>query len=88
MFGVINMFAPSHQLVSRSRKTPVQLISNGKGFYLATEVEHQRGLEPAFEIRPQLGIFCKGTAIVGYRLEPLAAEVGNSSMSPASTSSR
>lgn len=82
------MFAPSHQLVSRSRKTPVQLIPNGKGFYLATELEQQSGLEPAFEIRPKLGIFCKGTAIVGYRLEPLTAEVGHSKVSPASTSSR
>ncbi|MFM7449515.1 MAG: hypothetical protein ACKO24_13080 [Leptolyngbyaceae cyanobacterium] len=82
------MFTPSHQLISRSRKTPVQLIPNGKGFYLTTAVEYQTGQEPAFEIRPRLGIYCKGTPIVGYRLEPLSAEVEATATSPVSTSSR
>jgi len=66
------MFNPTHQLVSRSRKTPVQLVPADKGYALLTETEWQRGSAPSFEIRPKLGIFCKGVPIVGYRLEPIA----------------
>ncbi len=79
------MFCPTHMLVSRSRRTPVQLVANGQGFHLLSEVEAQQNREPAFEIRPKLGIYCKGIPVVGYRLEPLAVAVPRSSSETAST---
>ncbi|NJO41039.1 MAG: hypothetical protein HC769_10515 [Cyanobacteria bacterium CRU_2_1] len=65
------MFTPTHVLVSRSRKTPVQLISSAAGCKILTEPEWQRGSEPAFEIRPRQGFFCQGIPVVGYRLQPI-----------------
>lgn len=66
------MFNPTHLLVSRTRKTPVQLISCENGCKLLTEPEHQKGSEPAFEFRPRQGFFCQGISVVGFRLEPIA----------------
>jgi hypothetical protein len=67
------MFAPSHLLVTRSKKTPVQLIPSEQGFKILTEIEHDRGTEPIFEMRTKLGFFCQGIAVVGYTLEPIDA---------------
>ncbi|WAL60102.1 hypothetical protein [Thermocoleostomius sinensis] len=69
------MFTPTHFLVSRSRKTPVQLIPSASGFKILTEPEWQQGKEPAFEIRSRQGFFCQGVSVVGYRLEPIAVAV-------------
>lgn len=69
------MFSPTHLLVSRSRKTPVQMIAHTAGFQLLTEPEWQQGREPAFELRPKQGVFCKGTLVVGYHIEPIADQV-------------
>lgn len=65
------MFQPTHLLVSRSRKTPVQLVSSANGFQLLTESEFLSGSQPAFEMRPHLGVFCKDVLVVGYCLEPM-----------------
>lgn len=65
------MFTPTHLLVSRSRQTPVQLVASSKGYQLYTEQEWQQGRNPAFELRPKLGIFCQGVSVVGYHLQPL-----------------
>jgi len=81
------MFCPTHMLVSRSRRTPVQLMASPNGFYLVSELEIPQKREPSFEIRPKLGIFCKGIPLVGYRLEPLAVEVSCFSQSSPSVSS-
>jgi hypothetical protein len=67
------MFTPSHLLVTRSKKTPVQLIPSELGFKILTKIEDQRGSEPIFEIRTKLGFFCQGIAVVGYTLEPIDA---------------
>lgn len=69
------MFQPTHLLVSRSRKTPVQLVPSANGLTLLTETEFYAGAEAAFEMRPRLGIFCKGVPLVGYSLQPLPASV-------------
>lgn len=66
------MFCPTHVLVSRSRQTPVQLVASEKGFKVITELEWQRGSEPAFEMRPKQGFFCQGISVVGYSLQPIA----------------
>jgi hypothetical protein len=68
------MFTPTHFLVSRSRKTPVQLVPSASGFKILTEPEWQQGKEPAFEIRTRQGFFCQGVLVVGYNLEPIAVE--------------
>lgn len=68
------MFNPTHVLVSRARKTPVQLVPNANGFDILTEMEWQKNRKPAFEMRPKQGIFCQGTSVVGYHLEPIAAK--------------
>jgi hypothetical protein len=65
------MFTPTHLLVTRSKKTPVQLIPYEQGFKVLTEIEFQRGSEPLFELRNKLGFFCQGIAVVGYALEPM-----------------
>ncbi|HEY9735496.1 MAG TPA: hypothetical protein V6D06_04410 [Trichocoleus sp.] len=76
-------FQPTHQLVSRTRKVPVIVITHGDRSQVLTEQEWREGREPAFELHPKLGLFCKGVQIVGYHLEPLTAPVEVSS--PAST---
>lgn len=65
------MFQPTHLLVSRSRQTPVQLVSSPQGYVLYTEQEWTRSSKPAFELRPRLGLFCQGVSVVGYHLQPL-----------------
>jgi hypothetical protein len=65
------MFTPSHLLVTRSKKTPVQLIPSEQGFKILTEIEYDRGTEPIFEMRNKLGFFCQGIAVIGYTLEPI-----------------
>ncbi|HEY9764239.1 MAG TPA: hypothetical protein V6D07_17045 [Trichocoleus sp.] len=65
------MFQPTHLLVSRSRQTPVQLVSGTQGYSLYTEQEWNRSSKPAFELRPKLGVFCQGIPVVGYQLQPL-----------------
>jgi hypothetical protein len=65
------MFSPSHLLVTRSKKTPVQLIPSELGFKILTAIEYERGTEPIFEMRTKLGFFCQGIAVVGYALEPI-----------------
>ncbi len=65
------MFRPTHLLVSRSQSTPVQLIKSPEGFFLVTKTEWQEQRQPAFEIRPQRGFFCKGFPLLGYSLQPL-----------------
>lgn len=65
------MFEPTHLLVSRSRQTPVRLVSGKKGFQIVTEPEWEQGVEPAFEVRPKQGFFCKGVLVIGYSLEPI-----------------
>lgn len=69
-----SLFQPTHLLVSRARQTPVQLIPSEQGCKIITELEWQRGREPAFEIRPKQGFFCQGIPVVGYSLQPLAVE--------------
>ena len=68
------MFRPTHLLVSRSQSTPVQLIKSTKGFFLVTETEWQEQRQPAFEIRPQRGFFCKGFPLLGYSLQPIKTQ--------------
>ncbi len=69
------MFQPTHYLVSRSKKIPVQLVSSASGFKILTEPEWQRGAEPAFEMRPRQGLFCQGIPVVGYSLQPIDVEI-------------
>jgi hypothetical protein len=68
------MFHPTHYLVSRSRKTPVQLVPSAKGFQVLTEPEWQQGKAAAFEMRVRQGFFCQGVPVVGYHLQPIAIE--------------
>lgn len=68
------MFQPTHLLVSRSKKIPVILERRSQSVQILTEQEWQQGQEPAFELRPKQGVFCKGISVVGYHLEPI--EVG------------
>lgn len=67
-------FTPTHVLVSRTKETPVQLVAGQKGYWLYTEAEAQKSGPPAFELRPKLGIYCRGQQVVGFRLQPLAAK--------------
>lgn len=66
-------FTPTHVLISRTKETPVQLVAGSKGYWLYTEAEAQRATAPAFEVRPKLGVYCRGQQVVGFRLQPLAA---------------
>jgi hypothetical protein len=68
------MFHPTHMLVVRSHKTPVQLGTGSTGISILTEKEWQQGSQPAFEFRPKQGIFCRGVLVVGYKLEPIQVE--------------
>ena len=80
------MFSPTHLLVSRSQSTPVQLVKSPEGFFLVTETEWQEQRQPAFEIRPQRGFFCKGFPLIGYSLQPLEAQVGQTKFASVVTS--
>lgn len=68
------MFHPTHYLVSRSKKTPVQLVPSVKGFQVLTEPEWQQNKVAAFEMRARQGFFCQGVPVVGYHLQPIAVE--------------
>jgi hypothetical protein len=68
------MFKPTHLLVSRSKQTPVHLLTTVRGFALVTEAEWQQNQPPAFEIRSKLGFFCHGTPVLGYSLQPLTTK--------------
>jgi hypothetical protein len=76
-------FNPTHVLVSRSLKTPIQLIGNANGFFLLTENEWQQGKTAAFELRSQLGIFCYGILVVNYHLEAITSDAADSKSDPA-----
>jgi hypothetical protein len=82
-----SQFNPTHLLVSRAKKTPVQLIPSATGFKALTELEWQNSREPAFELRSRQGWFCQGVAVIGFKLEPIAIEALNfpeeQSVSPA-----
>ena len=80
------MFRPTHLLVSRSQSTPVQLATSPKGFFLITETEWREQSQPAFEIRPQRGFFCKGFALIGYSLQPLNTQSSQTKLTSAVTS--
>lgn len=67
-------FTPTHVLISRTKETPVQLVAGPKGYWLYTEAEAQKGATPAFEVRPKLGIYCRGQQVVGFHLQPIKAE--------------
>jgi len=82
------MFNPTHVLVTRSQKTPVQLVASEKGFKVLTEVEWQRGSEPAFEMRSRQGFFCQGIPVVGYSLQPIALDVVPATGAPSATSAQ
>jgi hypothetical protein len=77
------MFNPTHYLVTKNRKTPVQVIPAKECFKLLTEIEAQQGKEPAFEMRPRQGFFCKDVLVLGFSLEPMTAEA--SEVQPKST---
>ncbi|PZO44414.1 MAG: hypothetical protein DCF21_12995 [Leptolyngbya sp.] len=66
-------FTPTHVLISRTKETPVQLVAGPKGYWLYTEAEAQKTTAPAFEVRPKLGVYCRGQQVVGFRLQPLVA---------------
>lgn len=67
------MFHPTHVLVSRTKETPVQLVPTNQGYVLYTQQEWGMGRTPAFELRSKLGIFCLGTPVTGYHLQPIAS---------------
>jgi hypothetical protein len=69
---VIDMFHPTHMLVSRSQQTPVQLLPGSRGYLLQTEQEWQNGKVPAFEMNSRRGFFCRSIPVVGYSLQPIA----------------
>jgi hypothetical protein len=72
----MNMFSPTHVLVSRSQQTPVQLVPGSKGYLLQTEQEWQSGKTPAFEMNSRRGFFCRSIPVVGYSLQPIATVTG------------
>ncbi|MBW4659446.1 MAG: hypothetical protein KME15_12285 [Drouetiella hepatica Uher 2000/2452] len=82
------MFSPTHLLVTRSKKTPVQLVASEKGFKVLTEIEWQRGSEPMFELRSRQGFFCQNIPVVGYSLQPIALDVVYASGEPSTTSAQ
>lgn len=63
-------FTPTHVLISRTKETPVQLAAGPKGYWLYTQSEWQKDATPAFEMRPKLGLYCRGQQVVGFRLQP------------------
>ncbi len=80
------MFSPTHSLVSRSQSTPVQLVKSPEGFFLVTETEWQEQRQPAFEIRPQRGFFCKDFPLLGYSLQPLDIQASQTKFASVVTS--
>ena len=36
-----------------------------------SERDYQQGTEPAFEMRPYLGILCRDIPVIGYRVQPI-----------------
>jgi hypothetical protein len=80
------VFQPTHLLVSRTRRVPVQLIKQQQSLQLLTEPEWQSGAEPAFEFQTKRGFFCKGIAIVGYSLQPIVADTAETK--PAASKSK
>ncbi len=82
----MTVFKPTHLLVSCSRSTPIQLVQNPKGFFLVTESEWLQHCKPAFEMRPQLGLFCHGIPVLEYSLQPLDTQVSLSTSSSLVTS--
>ncbi|MFE4106185.1 hypothetical protein [Almyronema epifaneia] len=68
------MFTPTHTLVSRSRRLPVRLARGNQRFLIFTEQEWIQKQQPAFEMHPKLGFFCKGVQVLGYQLEPCEAQ--------------
>ncbi|MFQ4135036.1 hypothetical protein PGN35_001840 [Nodosilinea sp. PGN35] len=75
-------FTPTHVLISRTKETPVQLAAGPKGYWLYTEAEWQKDTTPAFEMRPKLGLYCRGQQVVGFRLQPIS-EVATATLPPA-----
>lgn len=71
-------FQPTHTLVSRSRRLPVQLVPGRDRHWVVTEQDWHKGDEPAFQLHPKLGFFCRGIQVLGYRLEPLESEAKSS----------
>lgn len=69
------MFRPTHWLVSRSRKIPVFVQSQGDKSLVFTEKEWGNTTSPAFELHTKLGMFCRGVQVLGYDLEPIASAV-------------
>ncbi len=66
------MFQPTHHLVSKTRRIPVQLITNPQGASLLTEDEWRKGSPAAFSIHPKRGFFCHDIQVLGFSLEPIA----------------
>lgn len=85
MLKKIAMFRPTHLLVSRSKQTPVQLVSSPKGFFLATELDWQQRRQPSFEMHPRRGFFCQGIPILGYSLQPLETQNSSNTFVPTAT---
>lgn len=69
----LQMFKPTHTLVSRRRRLPVALVPGGEGYKIYTEAEWEQNREPAFELHPKLGVFCRGVQVLGHHLEPIDA---------------
>jgi hypothetical protein len=69
------MFQPTHWLVSRSRKVPVVVQSQGDKSLVFTEAEWGKTTAPAFELHSRMGMYCRGVQVLGYTLEPIAAPV-------------
>lgn len=67
------MFQPTHWLVSRSRKVPVVVQSQGDKLLLFTEAEWGKTKAPAFELHSKMGMYCKGVQVLGYELQPIVA---------------
>lgn len=65
------MFQPTHHLVSKTRRIPVQLITTPQGASLLTEDEWRKGTPPAFSIHPKRGFFCHDVQVLGFNLEPI-----------------
>lgn len=65
------MFQPTHWLVSRSRKVPVMVKSQGEKTLVFTETEWGKTAAPAFELHARMGMYCKGVQVLGYKLEPM-----------------
>lgn len=78
----VQLFQPTHWLVSRNTKTPVQLMRTRAGCKLLSEREYEQHLEPAFELRPHLGVFCRDIPVIGYKLEPIPVAAPAADASP------